>query len=651
MVKGREGSTFRRSELRFSRLTFGIRPSPAILGATIQHHLETHKKQEPEIAEHLKKSFYVDDLVSGAETDESALQIYHGAKQIMMKGGFNLRKWSSNSSKLIASIEAFESNETKNSVQDDSSFAKTTIAKESTPTEPTQVKVLGMAWDTAEDTFLFNFTELIEYAKSLPVTKRSLLKWSSKIFDPLGLLSPFTIKLKILFKVMCLDKLDWDSELENDLRKQWNTLLTELELLNNIRVPRCYYLPHQNAFTMQIHGFSDASESAIGAVVYVRTVYENGIMDVKLVASKTKVAPVKKQTIPRLELAAATLLAKLVDSLLKALDWKVEVFYWVDSMTTLHWIRNDRMWKPYIQHRVNEIRDVSLPESWNFCPGSLNPADLPSRGISGQQLSNGSLWFSGPEFLAKDKQEWPKCPTSNPSESDNVLREAVKQPPTIVRSLLANELKLRAVSDLSKIIDMERYSSLRKLLRVTAYVLRFINTIKKSRENKRPMHDLAVSEQLTIEEMKEAELLWIKSVQQQSFEDEILFVSSKNAKYSAPNYVKQFGLFLDGDHVLKCKGRLGNASIDLGSKNPILLPKKSRFVELLIREVHDKVKHSGIRDTLTTMRERYWVTCGRETVKKVIRKCVVCRKAEDLPYGGTNPPDLPVSSLRRTSFY
>ena len=639
-------------KLRFCRLVFGLRPSPAILGATIQHHLKTHEKQEPEIVEHLKKSLYVDDFVSGAETDESALQIYKGAKQLMSKGGFNLRKWRSNSDTLVKSIEVLEGHAIKSStdgesgvVQEELSFAKSTIDKQSQLVEPTQVKVLGMAWDTAEDTFLFNLTGIIEYAKSLPVTKRSLLKWSSKIFDPLGLLSPFTIKLKILFQLMCLDKLDWDGELQEDLRKQWNNLLSELESLNNVRVPRCYYLPQLKSLTTQIHGFSDASERAMGAVVYIRTVYENGSVDVKLIASKTRVAPVKGQTIPRLELVAATVLAKLVDSLLKALDWDVEVFYWVDSTTALHWIRNDRPWKSYVLNRVNEIRSVSSTESWNFCPGSLNPADLPSRGLSGQELPNASLWFNGPEFLVKEEHEWPKCPVSNPPESDEVLKEVVKRPSNVVRSLVTNEVQQRTVADLGKIIDINRYSSMKKLLRVTAYVLRFINKLRKLRQRERPTNEPIVSGQLAAEEIKEAQSLWIRSVQQVSFPNEISFVSSKNANSSIPILVNQFGLFLDGDYVLRCKGRLKNASLDLGSKNPILLPKKSRFVELLIREVHDKVKHGGIRDTLTTLREHYWVVRGRETVKKIVKKCVVCRKAEGLPYGATTPPDLPVSRV------
>ena len=142
---------------------------------------------------------------------------------------------------------------------------------------------------------------------------------------------------------MCLDKIDWDGELQGDARKQWNALISELEFLKTVRVPRCYYLSNQNRLTTQIHGFSDASERAIGAVVYTRTVYENSRVDVKLMASKTRVAPVKKQTIPGLELIGATLLAKLVSSVLSTLEWNVEIFYWVDSMTTLHWIRNGRV--------------------------------------------------------------------------------------------------------------------------------------------------------------------------------------------------------------------------------------------------------------------------------------------------------------------
>ena len=145
-----------------------------------------------------------------------------------------------------------------------------------------------MAWDTIAGAFLFNLAELIEYARSLPVTKRSLLKWSSKVFNPLGFLSPFTIRRKILFQFLCFDKIDWDGELQGDSRKQWNVLISELEILKTIRVPRCYYRPKLNRLITQIHGFSDASGCAMAVVVYTRTVYTNGRIDIKLMHRKQR---------------------------------------------------------------------------------------------------------------------------------------------------------------------------------------------------------------------------------------------------------------------------------------------------------------------------------------------------------------------------
>ena len=127
-----------------------------------------------------------------------------------------------------------------------------------------------------------------------------------------------------------------------------------------------------------------------------------------------------------------------------------------------------------MQHRVNEIRNLSSVNVWRFSPGSLNPADLPFRGISAQELSNESLWFNGPDFLSKDEDEWPKCPVANQGESDEILKEVVKQPSNVVRSLVTRNDGQHNVLDVHKIMDINRFSSLKKLLRVTAYVLRFI---------------------------------------------------------------------------------------------------------------------------------------------------------------------------------
>ena len=193
------------NEYRFNRLVFGLRPSPSILGETIAHHLNLYKQSEPEMYELLRKSLYVDDLLTGEENDENSFVVYQKSK-IMASGGFNLRKWNSNSQTLLKSIETCESSqEQRGSVdhataEDDESYAKSSITPGNSETKnDTVVQVLGMNWDTVEDNFFFNFTDLCDYGMSLLATKRSVLKLSAMVFDPMGFLTPCTVEMKILF--------------------------------------------------------------------------------------------------------------------------------------------------------------------------------------------------------------------------------------------------------------------------------------------------------------------------------------------------------------------------------------------------------------------------------------------------------------------
>ena len=155
---------------------------------------------------------------------------------------------------------------------------------------------------------------------------------------------------------------------------------------------------------MELHCFSDASEKAYAAVVYLRSPYEDGRIDVNLVASKTKAAPLKKQSIPRLELLGATILVRLVKAVQNALPQKLEPVYWVDSMTVLCWIKNVKPWNQYVMNRVQEIREHTAPELWKFCPGNQNPADNPSRGMTASELVTEKRWWKGPEFLYNQKE-------------------------------------------------------------------------------------------------------------------------------------------------------------------------------------------------------------------------------------------------------
>ena len=204
----------------FNLFLFGLRPSPSILGETIAYHLNIYRQTEPEMFELFRKSLYVDDLLTGQENDEKGLIVYQKSKKMMASGGFNPRKWNSNSRNLLKAIEACESSQNQirstdeATAEDDESHAKSSNTPINSETKnDTTVKVLDMNWDTVADEFFFNLTDLFNYETTLPVTKRSVLKLSAKIFDPIGFLTPYTIETKILFQELCLDKVDWDSEL------------------------------------------------------------------------------------------------------------------------------------------------------------------------------------------------------------------------------------------------------------------------------------------------------------------------------------------------------------------------------------------------------------------------------------------------------
>ena len=297
-------------QLRFNRLVFGLTPSPAILGGVVQHHFEKYKQSEPEVIDQLRRQIYVDDFPGGSDTVENAFQLCKKSKEIMKAGGMNLRKFKSNSKQLIerlnsegitdnveslnckTSSENSESKLPKNETfEDDTSYVKTTVGPQQTSENSSTTKVLRMCSDTDTDQFYFDFSELIHYASSLPMTKRSVLKLTGRVFDPLGFLSSVMIRMKTIFQILCQQKISWDAELEGDLRSKYYRFISELQRLNDVRIPRCLFTNH--AVDYQLYGYSDASDLAYACVIYLRSLHEDGRVETRLVTSKSKVAPLQ----------------------------------------------------------------------------------------------------------------------------------------------------------------------------------------------------------------------------------------------------------------------------------------------------------------------------------------------------------------------
>ena len=457
----------------------------------------------------LELSFYVDDLLTGESNDKKALAIYHRAKKWMAEGGFNLRKWKTNSIELQRAIAETESvtksiGASSNNKENDESYVKPNSQGLSTSMpidEDIFVKVLGMNWNILEDEIIFSFAELYNYASSLPLTKRSVLKVTAKIYDPVGFLSPLTVEMKILFQELCIEKTNWDTELKGESHRKWKSFLQDLILIDCYHIPRCYFA--RQPVDIQLHGFSDASERAYASVVCMRSTLSDGQAEVQLVASKSRVAPIKKQTIPRLELLGALILARLVNKL-KSLDIETPTVLWTDSMTTLCWIKKEQVWKQYVGQRVDEIRRLTPKDSWRHCPREVNPADLPSHGLCAKELSSSKTWWNGPNFLHNHVNQWPEMSQPAETEEEEIQREAIKTEKVITHSMVNTENSDSIDRGIDKIMDIERYSNITTLLRVTAYVIRFVNTVKK-RMRKESKGNL--SNELTADELKNSETL------------------------------------------------------------------------------------------------------------------------------------------------
>ena len=284
---------------------------------------------------------------------------------------------------------------------------------------------------------------------------------------------------------------------------------------------------------------------------------------------------------------------------------------------------------------MREIRNLTERESWNHCPGIMNPADLPSRGIRVDEMRSNPVWWNGPEFLRLPESEWPIAPF----EENIAVTEIIKQPPKVTHILTSNMSNTEA-PDIGMIIDCERFGSKLRLLRVTAYVMRFICQLKRRIQADQSGDETRKPDELSAHEILEAEKIWIRQIQGTSFKEELKCLTSKPKTLPPPN-VSQFGLYIETDGLMKCRGRVDNASIPETGKRPILLPAKHHFTDLVVQGIHRDVKHSGINHTFSTLRERFWVLRGRETVKRNLRKCVICRRYEGKPYNAQPIPALP----------
>ncbi|XP_067215149.1 uncharacterized protein [Linepithema humile] len=369
-------------EYQLNTITYGMASAPFLATRCLQQIAQEHAKDYPIASRIIARDFYMDDLLSGAESIQEAQELKQVLSELLIDYGFELRKWASNNKHIVQS-------------KPEESFS-IFLHEGKIP------KILGLSWNSEKD--ILNFS--LNTSRPDRITKRTILSIIACIFDPLGLIVPIVVTAKLILQQLWQLQLDWDEALPQDMYTTWDRFHRQLELLHQIKVPRRVY--RKATDMIQLHGFSDASEKAYGASIYVRVPNTEGSFEVSLLCAKSRVAPLKPITLPRLELCGALLLARLMQRVSAALNIdKKHHYFWCDSTIVLCYIAAEpKRWTTFVANRTAEIQEITN-KNWRHVPTTQNPADLTSRGMDTSALSTSTLWWHGPSWLSKSESAWP----------------------------------------------------------------------------------------------------------------------------------------------------------------------------------------------------------------------------------------------------
>ena len=398
------------------------------------------------------------------------------------------------------------------------------------------------------------------------LTKRLLVSDIAKTFDVLGWFSPSIIKIKILLQRIWELKIDWDDSLPSEIETTWLQWRTELSLLSGKHIPRCYFPKQSHIESVQLHGFSDASEEAYAGVVYFRMVDSLQRIHTSLVASKTKVAPIQRLTVPRLELCGAHLLARLLHHVQRVFHLPVNsVYAWTDSMVVLSWlVGNPKRFKTYVGNRISHIVELIPPDRWNHVSGIENPADCASRGLFPSELLDHELWWNGPTWLKSTPHYWPRQSNIPQTESSEEVRQ------------ICHHI---GIGQSAPLIPFNRYSSFNHLKRVTAWIFRFIDNCHHRQRRE------GISPHLTTEELAKARNYWISLSQRDHFCLEIESLKNNSITLESSSLFVLHP-FMDSSGLVRVGGRVRNARISYDSRHPIILHGKHPITKLIISSEH-----------------------------------------------------------------
>lgn len=559
-------------------MIFGARSSPFLAHSVRDRNAADFKESHPLAYYAITGSHYMDDWVQSFDDEDIAARTMSEVQEVHSKAGFELAGWNSNKEHLLREIPD------ENRARAPKELAANTHLYE---------KALGILWIPTSDELGFNtaMNRVPVQVKDAqrPPTKREALGAVMSLFDPLGLLSPYTITAKIMLQELWKKKVGWDDPLPPEEALTFDEWQSDLRHIAELRLPRCYD-QRSDVTQRQLHVFCDASEQAYAAVAYWRLSSHEGV-HVSIVAGKAKVAPLRPQSIPRMELQAGLIGARLAANIVSCHQWDTEVIFWSDSKTVLHWIRNDATrYTPFVAHRLGEIAELTKPDQWRWIPTTLNVADDATR-AGNTELKRDSRWFTGPQFLHESEDCWP-IPIAPETTEEEVVVTHTKEKSTLV--------------------EVCRFSSYERLVRTVAYVLAFIDKCRKS------------ARRLGLKHIRRAECLLIQQSQSESFSEEISRLS-KGQNVDRTSRLYKLDPVYNEDKIIRLNGRINAATVPDEMKQPPILDGNHQITRLIIRQEHLANGHVGREQIVNNLRQRYWILRLRPNVRATLHQCIRCK--------------------------
>ena len=632
--KDKDGQTV---TYRFRNVTFGLRDAPFVAQEVFKTHAQKYAQRYPVAVDILLHKRWVDDLLTSLKSTRMAAQVMEQIKDIMLEGGFPVKKWVSSEEEALKGIPEEDRLDVSTSIKISGSETWDGLSTEE------RVSALGMSWLVNQDCFCIAGSDQEIVGPGCIITKRVVTSKVAAVFDPMGLVAPFLMGGKRLIKqtwmvhkkeakekglkgndLMRFQKASWDHELPASIAEAFRLWQSQVNQLKQFKVDRCLLHKDKKVKERQLHVFGDASPFGCAAAAYCRTEYMDGTISSTLINSKTRVAPSEDSgeeghgNLPRLELVAAVTAKRLAARILED-HQEIKTVFWTDSSVAHQWIKTGVLDKKvWVANRVREILETTNPGQWRHIPGTDNPADLGTRGIPVKELLNNSLWLHGPSWLVEDERAWPQRQFTLQGEERKDFEEGIA--PAGSKQQLATLNLTRAAgggedSDLQVQEPLDCLAIIRKKASSLSQVVGITNLFKfKERGQGLPAK--------TPERIRYILGCHVKSIQWQHFQGEIEALQQGLPVPKTSSVVKA-GLILDSEGFLRAKGRV---PISARQVAPLVLPRKDPFTKMVMEDAHWRCSHQGAGWTKYLFVKDYWTPHMTTLARSVVRSCVLCQR-------------------------